>query len=88
MTQFALLSWFAGAPVLVKCWFVWEFLKHEDQLLAGKGSNTNAVAKLTRDYMEKFADLEATTTMNNYNPLIEDFSNTSVFMGVSRLKTL
>lgn len=35
----------------------------------------------TRAFMEKHADLSATRTKSGYNPLLEDFANTSVYVG-------
>ena len=64
----------------------YQYVASRARSIAGGNTHTNAIAKLTREYMEKFANLDATLTRNNYNPLIEDFSNTSILMGVSKLR--
>jgi len=33
------------------------------------------------DFMYTYADWKATSTMSGYNPLLEDFTNTMIFMG-------
>ena len=35
----------------------------------------------TQAFMRKFADIRATSTADGYNPLLEDFSNTSFYIG-------
>ena len=35
----------------------------------------------TAHFMRQWANVGATTTISGYNPLLEDFTNTSVFVG-------
>lgn len=35
----------------------------------------------TQAFMGKFGDISATSTADGYNPLLEDFSNTSFYIG-------
>lgn len=35
----------------------------------------------TKDFMQRYGDVTATCTESGYNPLLEDFSNTSFYTG-------
>lgn len=54
-------------------------------VFAGDSISATAEAKSTGDYMAIHADKEATSARNGYNPLLDDFSNTSFFIGQSKL---
>lgn len=47
------------------------------------GAQTVSVQKSSR-FLEAYADLAATRTISGYNPLIEDFLNTSVLCATTR----
>lgn len=47
------------------------------------GAQTASVQKSSR-FLEVYADLAATRTLDNYNPLIEDFLNTSVLCATTK----
>jgi hypothetical protein len=46
--------------------------------LAAGGARARAVK--TRDFMREYAELEGTETRSGYNPLVDDFSNTALFL--------
>ena len=52
-------------------------------LSAGDNVSVEANAMSTKDYMATFADKDATSARNGYNPLLDDFSNTSFFIAQS-----
>jgi len=52
--------------------------------LAGEGARTTTSA--CSAFFKEHADLQRTTTMSGYNPLIEDFTNTKVFVGTTRTR--
>ena len=54
--------------------------------VAGEGARTTTSA--CSAFFKEHADLQRTTTMSGYNPLIEDFTNTKVFVGTTRKRTL
>ena len=47
------------------------------QAAAGRG---NGIVMTTRQFMEMYADCDATATASGYNPLLQDFSNTKFFL--------
>ena len=54
--------------------------------VAGEGARITTSA--CSAFFKEHADLQRTTTMSGYNPLIEDFTNTKVFVGTTRKRTL
>jgi len=48
---------------------------------AGTPGRVSAATRPSSEFFKEFADLQMTTTMSGYNPLIEDFRNTQVFVG-------
>lgn len=49
--------------------------------VAGKETQSIGAVCKTSDFMKKYAHVKATTTSSGYNPLLEDFSNTSFYVG-------
>lgn len=45
----------------------------------GKKLKPKGTVWKTKAFMKKFANLQGTRTRSGYNPLISDFSNTSIF---------
>ena len=42
------------------------------------GCRGEAIVCMSRDFLESFADTKSTTTRSGYNPLLEDYANTSI----------
>ncbi|KAL3143873.1 hypothetical protein ABBQ32_003691 [Trebouxia sp. C0010 RCD-2024] len=59
-------------------------LLHHLHHLAHQGETQGQIMK-TRAFMEQHADLNATRTQSGYNPLLEDFANTSFYLGSTGL---
>ena len=47
----------------------------------GTLGRVSTTTRPSSEFFKEFADLQMTTTMSGYNPLIEDFLNTQVFIG-------
>lgn len=47
----------------------------------GIAGETKGQVMKTRAFMEQHADLRVTRTQSGYNPLLEDFTNTSFYLG-------
>ena len=52
---------------------------HNWDRCAGAGVACSSMA--SKDFMKRFASIPVTTTAGGYNPLLQDFSNTSFFVG-------
>lgn len=48
--------------------------------VAGKGGTRSISVQKSPDFLEKYADLAATRTITGYNPMVDDFQNTSVLI--------
>mmetsp|Transcript_2587 Transcript_2587/g.7719 ORF Transcript_2587/g.7719 Transcript_2587/m.7719 type:complete len:448 (-) Transcript_2587:112-1455(-) len=58
-----------------------EWLAHMHKAAAiEKGWLVTSLTKKNADFMKAWADVKTTVCMDGYNPLLEDFSNTSVFL--------
>lgn len=42
----------------------------------------------SKEFLQQLADMKQTATLSGYNPLIEDFQNTRIFLGASGKATV
>lgn len=60
-----------------------DFLEKKSNKERQKSRRISAVVQ-THEFMQRYADVTQTQLKNGYNPLLQDFSNTKIFLSVSK----